>query len=86
MSVALQELVLARRLNLFGPWPLRTGVDLIVCRNVMIYFDRTHRRRVLDGFAALQRSGDHLLIGHSESVQGAESSHERIDNTVYRRR
>lgn len=86
VDAALRELIIVRQLNLFDAWPVRRGVDVIVCRNVLIYFDEPSRQRVLAGFGALQRPGDHLLLGHSETIRGAESLYDRVDNTVYVRR
>ena len=82
---ALGELLVCRELNLFAPWPIRPGVEVIFCRNVMIYFDADHRRRLLQGFAAVQRSGGYLFLGHSESLRDGSALYRRIDNTIYER-
>ncbi|HPG27773.1 MAG TPA: protein-glutamate O-methyltransferase CheR, partial [Myxococcota bacterium] len=50
------------RARLLGP------MDVILCRNVMIYFDVESRRRVVRSFHDRLRPGGHLLIGHSESL------------------
>ncbi|MDD5224070.1 MAG: protein-glutamate O-methyltransferase CheR [bacterium] len=42
--------------------------DLIMCRNVIIYFDRESRRRVIKSFFDRLRPGGFLLLGHSESL------------------
>lgn len=43
-------------------------LDVIVCRNVMIYFDLEVKRRVVATFAEKLRPGGHLLVGRSESL------------------
>ena len=43
-------------------------VDAIFCRNVMIYFDRDTRLRVLRAFYRQLRPGGFLMLGHSESL------------------
>jgi chemotaxis protein methyltransferase CheR len=43
-------------------------VDVVICRNVMIYFDVETKRRVVSNFAEKLRPGGHLLIGRSESL------------------
>lgn len=42
--------------------------DVILCRNVMIYFDTETRRRLVARFARRLRPGGHLLVGRSESL------------------
>lgn len=42
--------------------------DVILCRNVMIYFDAETRRSVVSRFARRLRPGGHLLVGRSESL------------------
>jgi chemotaxis protein methyltransferase CheR len=44
------------------------GQDFLFCRNVLIYFDDTSRRRVLDLFFDALRPGGYIFLGHSESV------------------
>ncbi len=43
-------------------------VDVIFCRNVLIYFDDESRRRVIDMFYDRLLPGGYLLLGHSESL------------------
>ena len=50
----------------------RTGLDLIVCRNVLIYFERSLIAAVLERFMRSLRPGGFLLTGHGE-LQGVEN-------------
>jgi chemotaxis protein methyltransferase CheR len=50
-----------------GDLPL-VKFDAILCRNVMIYFDRDSRRQVVDLFYDRLAQGGYLLLGHSESL------------------
>ncbi len=81
----LRRRIVFRRLNLVEPWPVRGPFDLIFCRNVVIYFDKATQRRIFEGFAARQRPGAFLFIGHSETLYGVSRAYERVGNTVYRR-
>ena len=49
----------------------RTGLDLIVCRNVLIYFEKEVIGAVLERFMRSLRPGGYLLTGHGE-LQGLE--------------
>jgi len=64
------------------------AMDVILCRNVMIYFDAETKREVIATFEDKLRSGGHLLLGHSESLinitSGLELRHLRND-LVYRK-
>lgn len=48
--------------------PPFTKLDLIACRNLLIYFDLTLQRRILPLFHYSLRSGGMLLLGSSETV------------------
>ncbi len=50
------------------------AMDVILCRNVIIYFDNETKRRVIDTFYEKLRPGGHLLLGHSESLINLSSS------------
>lgn len=47
-----------------------TGLDVIFCRNVMIYFDRDEQKRLIDKFQKSLADGGFLFLGHTESLQG----------------
>jgi chemotaxis protein methyltransferase CheR len=45
------------------------GLDLIFCRNVMIYFTLEEQRRLVERFAQCLVPGGYLFLGHAESMQ-----------------
>ena len=67
---AIKGMVRFTRENLLDPGALASvsPVDVLFCRNVMIYFDLPARRRVLRRFHELLREGGWLLLGHAESL------------------
>ena len=63
-------------------------VDVTFCRNVLIYFDDTSRRKVLDTIYQRLHRGGYLLLGHSESLLQSGTAFEIAQLTtdiVYRR-
>lgn len=59
--------------------------DLILCRNVMIYFDRESRRRLVGKLEECLNPGGYLLIGHAELLSGDETSLGSAYPAVYRK-
>lgn len=67
----LRRLVHVQHVNLFQPdYPLPAGLDVIFCRNVMIYFDQPSRQELLDRLVAMLAPGGVLFMGHAESLLG----------------
>jgi len=63
-------------------------MDVIFCRNVMIYFDLPAKKRVLKSFHAKLAEGGYLLLGHSESLINVTADFELVHLThdlVYRK-
>ncbi len=63
-------------------------VDVIFCRNVLIYFDLSSRRKVLDGLYQKLLPGGYLCLGHSETLLNVTTAFELVhlkNDLVYRR-
>ncbi|HYW85256.1 MAG: CheR family methyltransferase [Spirochaetia bacterium] len=57
--------------NLFTDPPPADRINIIFCRNVMIYFDKKTQAMLVDGiFARAIHPEGYLFIGHSESISG----------------
>lgn len=65
-----KELVSFSSVNLLDPHKtsLISNMDVIFCRNVIIYFDREAKKKVIESFYQKLREGGYLLLGHSESL------------------
>lgn len=63
-------------------------VDIIFCRNVLIYLDEAARKRVIEMFYERLFPGGFLLLGHSESLLNVSTKFELVhlkDDLVYRK-
>lgn len=72
------------QVNLMEPLTVETQ-DLIFCRNVIIYFDKESKKRLVERFADVLVDGGYLFIGHSESLYQVTERFELIGNTIYRK-
>ncbi len=82
----LSEMIAFRRINLMAPaFPIRTPLDVIFCRNVMIYFDRPTQATLMSKFYRYLRPGGYLFIGHSESLQWIEHQFSYVKPTIYQK-
>ncbi len=80
----LRALITFRNINLLeGGWPVRGPLDVIFCRNVMIYFDKPTQLAILGRFAPLLRNDGLLFAGHSESFHHATHLFKLRGKTVY---
>ncbi len=81
----LQELIYFKQLNLMKEWPIKGRFDFIFCRNVLIYFDRDTKETLARRYSGLLSVGDHLFIGHSESLHQLDTDFKLIGNTIYKK-
>ncbi len=83
----LRKLVVFRKHNLIGSWPMRGPFHAIFCRNALIYFKEETQVEVWCRFAPLLAPEGRLYIGHSERLFGeAASLYENEAITTYRLR
>ncbi len=82
----LSSMIVFQRINLMDErYPIKTPLDVIFCRNVMIYFDRPTQERLIRRFYNHLKPGGHLFIGHSESLQWVGHQFVYVEPTVYRK-
>lgn len=83
---AVRDLVQFRQVNLIDErWPIQERFDLILCRNVMIYFTRETQTRLLHRFADHLQPGGYLFLGHSENMQGMAETFQPLGGTIFQR-
>jgi chemotaxis protein methyltransferase CheR len=82
----LRSLVAFQRLNLMEEQLMASDLmDVIFCRNVIIYFERSTQQKLLARLCLCLKTGGYLFLGHSETVHGFDLPLVRISSTIYRK-
>ncbi len=76
--------------NITNPqtWEGFKEIDIIFCRNVLIYFSEKKIKTAVGNFYQALREGGHLLLGHSETLTGISDEFEMVrfpDTFIYRK-
>ena len=74
------QMVEFRELNLILPWPPMARPDLILLRNVLIYFDVPTKKAILGRIHGLMAPDGHLLLGSAETTMNLD---DRFERTVF---
>lgn len=87
VAPAVRALVRFQRHNLSSPFVAShlTDLDLVTCRNVLIYFRPELRQQVIERIATQLAPGGYLLLGHAESLPPSSEWARTGMPTVYQR-
>jgi chemotaxis protein methyltransferase CheR len=82
----LRALVTFQRINLMDRrYGIEGAMDVIFCRNVIIYFDRPTQEKLVGRLARCLREGGYLFMGHSETLMGMDLPLKSAAPTVYKK-
>jgi chemotaxis protein methyltransferase CheR len=82
----LRQMVLFRKINLINDdFRFKFPLDIVFCRNVVIYFDDAGKQKLVDKFSRIIRPGGFIFVGHSESLLLAKKNFRFLKNTVYQK-
>ena len=83
----IRRMVAFRPMNLIGPWPGLPELDLVLLRNVLIYFGADAKRAILQKIHRHLRPDGCLLLGAAESTLHLDESYEvvHLERTAYYR-
>jgi len=80
----LKNMIQFQRLNLLDQnYSVKGPLDVIFCRNVMIYFDKPTQYKILARFAPMMQPDGLMFAGHSESFLHAADLFKSQGKTVY---
>jgi chemotaxis protein methyltransferase CheR len=81
----LMNMISFSQLNLLHPWPHRETMDCIFCRNVVIYFDKPTKNKLVDRYADQLTDHGYLFMGHSESLFKSTERFKLLGQTIYQK-
>jgi chemotaxis protein methyltransferase CheR len=82
----LRERVTFHRVNFMeGDRWFKEPIDVIFCRNVIIYFDKPTQERLLNKLCRCLCANGYLFLGHSETLLGMNLPLVQVSPTVYRK-
>jgi len=79
LKPAIRSFIEFRKLNLIESWPPMPKMDVILLRNVLIYFDVETKRRILGQVKKLLHPDGYLFLGAAEMPMSIDNAFERID-------
>jgi chemotaxis protein methyltransferase CheR len=78
ISEDIRRMVEFRTLNLISAWPWTEPFDLVLIRNVLIYFDVPTKQQILSRISRSLRPKGYMLLGGAETTWSLDDSFERI--------
>lgn len=80
----LKRWIVFKRFNLSAPpFPMQGPMDVVLCRNVMIYFDNQVREGLVSEIHRLLKPGGYLMVGHAESLNGIRNDFSNVNPSIY---
>ncbi len=81
----LAGLISFQQLNLLHTWPIKDTMDCIFCRNVVIYFDKPTKNKLVGRYADQLIDKGYLFMGHSESLYKSTERFKLLGKTIYQK-
>lgn len=81
----LKDMIEFKRFNLMDKFPFESHFDLILCRNVMIYFDKQTQGNLVNKYYNSLKKDGYFFVGHSESLTGLKHQFKYVEPSVYQK-
>lgn len=83
----LKNMVTFQKINLLEfPYPFKDNIDILFCRNVIIYFDKPTQKKLFSQMEKVMSKEGLLVIGHSETLFGITDSFKFLGHTIYQKK
>ncbi|MDX1950912.1 MAG: protein-glutamate O-methyltransferase CheR [Verrucomicrobiota bacterium] len=81
----LRERIHFSQVNLLGDYHFKEQYEVIFCRNVMIYFDRSTQVQLVRRLSNFLAPKGYLVVGHSESLTGLNIPFQTVKPSIYQK-
>lgn len=81
----LRKMISFRKMNLMRPYAGHEQYDLVLCRNVMIYFNEAARKQLTQRLAGSLKKGGYLFIGHTELLPAEQTLLTCVRPAIYQK-
>ncbi|OFW46060.1 MAG: chemotaxis protein CheR [Acidobacteria bacterium RIFCSPLOWO2_12_FULL_67_14b] len=78
LKPVVRDKVRFEQMNLVKPWPALPVFDIVMLRNVMIYFDIEAKKQILGKIRRQLRPDGYLFLGGAETTMGLDDSFRRM--------
>lgn len=85
VSQELRDQVIYRQLNLMDPFPFRRKMHVIFLRNVMIYFDKETKQKLIQKIYDLLVPRGYLFVGRTETIDRGEVPFMMVQPSIFRK-
>jgi chemotaxis protein methyltransferase CheR len=79
IKAVVRNMIDFQEINLAQAWPILPRMDLVLLRNVMIYFAVETKKNILGKMARLLKPDGYLLLGGAETTLNLDESYERVE-------
>ncbi|OQY55630.1 MAG: hypothetical protein B6245_19550 [Desulfobacteraceae bacterium 4572_88] len=89
INSSIRSMIEFRQINLIRPFTIVGGMDVIFCRNVLIYFDNEIKTNILKQFYNMLSSDGILILGATENVYAITDKFESVrygDTLLYQKK
>ena len=78
VKASLRKMIVFRELNLILPWTGVDDSDVVLMRNVLIYFDVATKKRILASVRRIMRPDGYFMLGGAESTMNIDDKFKRV--------
>jgi chemotaxis protein methyltransferase CheR len=78
VKAPLRDMITFREMNLIGNWTGVDNADIVMMRNVLIYFDVTIKKQILANVRRILRADGYFMLGSAESTMNIDDKYKRV--------
>lgn len=85
MTNEIKNEVIFRQFNLMEPFPFKRKMHIVFLRNVMIYFDKETKQKLIQKVYDVMEPGGYLFIGRTEAIDREQTRFQLIQPSIFRK-